>query len=290
MSAGGCIVRSVARLSARERAGLPDKAFAYIDATGARRLPVHDEAHVRSALGRFGQVRFESDEARDRARERLLSACKRHGIMPVGFVTSQLKSASGPVAALPSGAVTFLLTDMEGSTALLQQLDHSYAGLLRDVRATILDAVRASGGTRVDAHGDEFFAVFEDPVSALEAAVAMQRAMAARRWTDGVQVRVRAGVHTGRPDLTDSGYVGLSVHTVARIASVAHGGQVLVSGQTHAAIETMPAGFSLVSLGAHRLADLPRETELYQIAAEGLLPTFPPLRVRWSERPQAADG
>ena len=269
----------MARLSARERAGLPDKAFAYIDASGVRRLPIHDEAHVRSALGRFDQVRFESDDSRDRARERLLSACKRHGIMPVGFVTSQLRTAR-TVDHLPSGAVTFLLTDMEGSTALLQRLDVKYAGLLKDVRALILDAVRGCGGTRVDSHGDEFFAVFEQPVAALEAAVAMQRALAARRWTGDAEVRVRAGVHTGRPELTDSGYVGLSVHTVARICSVAHGGQVLVSGQTRAAVEAMPAGVRLVGLGAHRLADLPRETELFQVAADGLRDEFPALRTR----------
>ncbi len=277
MSVDRGIVPPVARLSARERAGLPDRAFAYIDAAGRRRLPIHDEAHVRSALGRFDQVRFESDEARDRARERLLSACKRHGIMPVGFVTAQLRSVR-LVPALPTGAVTFLLTDIEGSTALLQQLDDAYAGLLKDIRGLIGDAVLARGGNRVDAHGDEFFAVFERPGSAIEAAVAMQRATAERAWTGGVDVRVRAGVHSGRPTLTDSGYVGISVHTVARICSVAHGGQIVVSGQTRAALDPVPEGVRLVSLGAHRLAGLPRETDLYQVAAQGLRATFPPLR------------
>ncbi len=269
----------MARLSARERAGLPDKAFAYIDAAGRRRLPIHDEAHVRSALGRFDQVRFESDEARDRARERLLSACKRHAIMPVGFVTKQLRSAEGRPE-LPTGSVTFVLTDIEGSTALLQRLDHAYATVLKNVRTLIGDAVRRHGGTKVDAHGDEFFAAFERAESALEAAVALQRALGERSWPGGVAVRVRAGVHTGRPDLTDSGYVGLSVHTVARICSVAHGGQVVVSAQTRAAAEALPDGLHLVGLGAHRLADLPREIELFQLAGDGLQTRFPPLRTR----------
>ena len=101
----------------RERAKLPDRAFAYVDASGKRRLPIHDEAHVRNALARFSQVRFESDDARDGARHRLLAAAKKHGIMPVGFVTSQLLAQrSGP--RLPTGTVTFLLTDIEGSTGI----------------------------------------------------------------------------------------------------------------------------------------------------------------------------
>ena len=272
----------MARLSARDRAGLPDKAFAYIDTTGQRRLPIHDEAHVRSALGRFDQVRFESDEARDLARERLLTACKKHGIMPVGFVTSQLRTGRrAPV--LPTGAVTFLLTDMEGSTALLAELEDSYAGLLRDVRAVIAAAVGSNGGLPVDVHGDESFAVFEHPAGAVAAAIAVQLELAARTWPSTSPVRVRAGVHSGRPTFTDGGYVGLSVHTVARICSVAHGGQVLVSGQTKAAAEMLgpwSAGLTLTGLGPTRLVGIPKDVDLYQVGAPGLLSEFPALRLR----------
>jgi len=199
-------------------------------------------------------------------------------------MTSQLRSERrGPD--LPTGSVTFLLTDMEGSTALLQQLDEAYADLLKDVRGIITDAVRASGGARVDAHGDEYFSVFERPSAAIEAAVALQLALAARPWPGGLQVRVRAGVHSGRPTLTDSGYVGLSVHTVARICSVAHGGQVVLSEQTRAALSPpgtvvlLPDRVRLISLGAHRLTGLPRETELFQVGAVGLVEVFPPLRI-----------
>jgi class 3 adenylate cyclase len=272
----------VARLSARDRAGLPDKAFAYIDAAGARRLPIHDEAHVRSALGRFDQVRFESDEARDLARERLLTACKKLGIMPVGFVTRQLRT--GPRApVLPTGAVTFLLTDMEGSTALLAELDDRYAGVLRDVRTVIADAVRTNGGLPVDVHGDESFAVFEHPSAAVAAAVGIQLELATRTWPTTRTVRVRAGVHSGRPTFTDGGYVGLSVHTVARICSVAHGGQILMSGQTKAAAELLgpwAEGMTFVSLGPTRLVGIPKDTDLYQVGAPGLLTEFPALRLR----------
>jgi class 3 adenylate cyclase len=272
----------VARLSARDRAGLPDKAFAYVDSTGQRRLPVHDEAHVRSALGRFDQVRFESDDARDLARQRLLTACKRFGIMPVGFVTRQLRT--GPRApVLPTGAVTFLLTDMEGSTALLAELDQAYAGVLRDVRQLIASAVHRNGGHPVDVHGDESFSVFEDPAASVAAAIEVQRDVSARSWPGTHPVRVRAGVHSGRPTFTDGGYVGLSVHTVARICSVAHGGQVLASGATKSAAELVgpwPDGWQLAALGPVRLAGIPRDTDLYQVRAPGLLTQFPPLRVR----------
>jgi class 3 adenylate cyclase len=261
---------------------LPDKAFAYIDAAGQRRLPIHDEAHVRSALGRFDQVRFESDEARDLARERLLTACKKHGIMPVGFVTRQLRTGrKAPV--LPTGAVTFLLTDMEGSTALLAELDERYAGVLRDVRAVIAAAVKRNGGMPVDVHGDESFTVFESPTAAVSAAIAVQLDMAAHTWPTARPVRVRAGVHSGRPTFTDGGYVGLSVHTVARICSVAHGGQILMSGQTKSAAEMLGPwtdGVTFTSLGLTRLVGIPKDTDLYQVVAPGLLTDFPALRLR----------
>jgi class 3 adenylate cyclase len=179
--------------------------------------------------------------------------------------------------------VTFLLTDMEGSTALLSELEDAYASVLRDVRAVIADAVRRSGGQPVDVHGDESFAVFEHPSAAVVAAIAVQRDLAARTWPSTRPVRVRAGVHGGRPQFTDGGYVGLSVHTVARICSVAHGGQVLVSGQTKAAAELLGPWadeVTLLGLGPTRLVGIPRDTELYQVGAPGLLSEFPPLRLR----------
>ncbi len=267
----------MARLTDRERAKLPDRAFAYVDASGKRRLPIHDEAHVRNALARFGQVRFESDNDRDRARQRLLEAAKKHGIMPVGFVTSQLRDQRSG-RRLPTGAVTFLLTDIEGSTALLRRLGAGYSGLLRDVRRLIDESVTSATGQKVDAHGDEYFGVFRAPGDAVRAAVTMQRAIAAYAWPEGVEVRVRSGIHSGRPELTDSGYVGLSVHTVARICAAAHGGQVLVSGQTAAAL-VLSGGATLLDLGSHRFAGLPRGEQLFQVVAEGLLVDFPPLRI-----------
>src|SRR3954454_21268277 len=104
----------MARLAAKERAQPPDRAFAYIGPDGRRRLPINDAAHVRNALSRFGQVAFEDDAARDRARTRLLRAAQKHGIVPIGFVSAQLQ----PQRKLPKGTVTLLLTDVEGSTEL----------------------------------------------------------------------------------------------------------------------------------------------------------------------------
>ena len=113
------------RLSARKRGALRDSAFAYVDSQGRRRLPIHDEPHVRNALARFNQVQFEDDEARDRARRRLLRAAKKYGIVPIGFMDSQLRRQGQRI--LPSGAVTFLLTDIQDSTGLVQRLGDGYA-------------------------------------------------------------------------------------------------------------------------------------------------------------------
>jgi class 3 adenylate cyclase len=270
------------RLTASERAKLPDRAFAYVDSSGRRRLPIHDEAHVRNALARFSRVAFEDDAAEERARRRLLSAAKRYGIAPMGFLTGQLRRAKArPTrsADLPTGLVTFLMTDIENSTSLLERLGWRYSALRDDVQATIRRAVRAAGGREVDARADEFFAVFELATSALEAAVAIQLALGERTWTDGLECRVRIGVHSGRPNLTDAGYVGLPVHTAARVSSVAHGGQIIVSGETVRAIDgSVPAGIGLRNLGRFRLRGLTRPEALFQVEAEGLPAEFPPLR------------
>ena len=114
----------MATLGSAQRAKLPDSAFAYIDAQGKRRLPIYDESHVRNALARFNQFAFDDEEARDRARTRLLKAAKKYGIVPVGFISGQLRSVrelgrAGEPVQLPSGFVTMLMTDIEGSTALV---------------------------------------------------------------------------------------------------------------------------------------------------------------------------
>jgi class 3 adenylate cyclase len=271
----------MAKLSATQRAKLPDRAFAYVTSGGKRSLPIHDEAHVRNALARFDRVRFENDDVRDRARRRLLNAAKKYGIVPVGFVTGQLRTErrAPDLSRMPTGPVTFLLADIEGSTGLLQRLGDSYAVALRDVRAQIRACVRRCGGHTVDARGDEYLAVFARPSAAVESAIDVQRALAAHAWPDDAEVRVRIGLHTGRPTLTDDGYVGLSVHLVARICSAGHGGQILVSSRTRAAVAAgLPAGARFRGLGKHHLAGIPAHEALFQLDAAGLRTRFPVLR------------
>jgi class 3 adenylate cyclase len=389
----------MSRLDASKRARLPGRAFAYVDTRGRRRLPIHDEAHVRNALARFNQVAFEDDAARERARKRLLNAAKKYGIVPVGFITGQLQSerrdatagrlvielgrngapgeleqrlrsvlrdptlavlhwsdASGAyldgtgksvplpaegdrrgvtylerqgrpmtalvhdptvledpdlaetvlaavrfvvekerlhgqiqatstdAAALPTGFVTLLMTDVEASTALLRRLGDRYGDLLNDLRGILRTAVLRVNGREIDARADEFFAVFEQAAAAVEAAAAIQRELGNRAWTDDLAVRVRVGIHSGRPTLTDVGYIGLAVHTTARVCSAAHGGQIVVSGATKAAVgELAPTGIRFRSLGRHRLRGLPDAEALFQVQAEGLRRSFP--RPRPGRRP-----
>jgi class 3 adenylate cyclase len=382
------------RLDASKRAKLPSSAFAYIDSRGRRRLPIHDEAHVRNALARFNQVAFENDAARERARKRLLNAAKKYGIVPIGFITGQLQyeqrhAAAGrlvielgrngapgeleqrlrsvlrdptltvlhwsdaagayldgagkptplpteqeprvvtylerhgrPMTALvhdpavlddpdlvetvlaavrfvvehdraygqvratatdastlPTGFVTLLMTDIEASTTLLRQLGDRYGDLLDDARGFLRASVSRAGGREIDARADEFFAVFERAVDAVEAAAAIQRALGKQSWPDDMAVRVRIGIHSGRPTLTDVGYIGLAVHTAARVCAAARGGQIVISGETRAAIGgSTPAGIRFRSLGRHRLPGLANAEALFQVEGDGLLVSFPPPR------------
>jgi class 3 adenylate cyclase len=260
---------------------LPDSAFAD---PARRRLPINDEAHVRNALARFNQVKFDDDAARTRARRRLLAAAKRYGIVPVGFLDGQLASerrigrheASRPIV-VPTGTVTMLMTDVEGSTALVRRLGDEYAAVLDGVRGVLHDAATASAGTVVETRADEFFAVFVDARQAVEAAVGIQRRLAMRTWADGTRVEVRIGIHTGEPTPTEGNYIGLPVHTTARISALAHGGQVLVSDDTRSAARAAGVeGVRFRSIGTARLRGLPDPVVLHQVAARGLRVKFPP--------------
>jgi class 3 adenylate cyclase len=274
----------VARLESTDRAKLPASAFAYVDAQGRRRLPIHDAAHVRNALARFNQVKFDDEQAREQARTKLLRAAKRFGIVPVGFITGEFESERqrgrrGDPRHLPSGFVTMLLTDVEGSTALLHRLGDGYGALLDGVRTILEGAAVDRGGHVVETRADEFFAAFERPSDALDAAVAMQRTLREQRWVDEVEVRVRVGIHSGYPKRAAPNYIGMAVHTASRVCGVAHGGQIVVSGDTKTAVHgSVPAGVRFRSLGQFRLRGLPEAVALYQLAAKGLITRFPPPR------------
>lgn len=269
------------RLDPQERADLPDRAFAYVDSRGQRRLPIHDAAHVRNALARFSQVTFEDDHAREQARLRLLNAAKRFKIVPVGFIAGQLRSerGRGRRGQLPSGFVTMLMTDVEGSTPLVQALGARYRELIDELWRVLRVCVADLGGHEVEARADEFFAVFEAPRSAVDAAIAAQRTVAAGSWPDGAVVRIRIGIHSGYPTSTEANYVGMDVNTTSRICAAGHGGQIVVSANTREAVKaSSPDGVRFTGLGAHRLRGLPDAVPLYQVAAKGLRARFPPLR------------
>jgi len=270
-------------LDSSTRAKLPNSAFAYVDGQGQRRLPIHDAAHVRNALARFGQVTFEDDDARERARVKLLRAAKKFGIVPVGFITGQLDSerehgrrrAREPVS-LPSGFVTMLMTDIESSTALVHQLGDSYGTLLDDVCGIVTKSVERGHGHLVEARADECFAVFESPAAAIDAAVTTQRELQGRTWLDGVHVRVRIGIHSGWPTRTDTNYIGMAVHTAARVCDAGHGAQIVVTGDTREAVKgAVPEGVRFRALGTFRLRGIPEPVPLYQVATKGLPTRFP---------------
>jgi class 3 adenylate cyclase len=278
----------MSQLSANARARLPKTAFAYVDSRGRGRLPIHDEPHVRNALARFNQTKFEDETARERARKRLLTAAKKYGILPLGFITGQLvterlegesRGRAAVVRSLPTGQVTLLLTDVEDSTGHLRHLGDQYTDLLRELRRLLRRAVQRSGGKEVDVRADELFAVFKRPASALSTALAIQRSVGSKTWPGAARVRVRIGIHTGRPTLTDSGYVGLAVHTAVRICAAGHGGQILLSGAAvRAAKESAPAGVAFRALGDYRLHGLPEPEALFQLEAPDLPARFRPLR------------
>ncbi len=192
---------------------------------------------------------------------------------------SDASPSAPPASALPVGTVTFLFTDMEHSTALLQALGERYVTVLSEQRVLLRGAFAAHGGLEVDTQGDAFFIAFGRAEDAVAAAAAGQRAVAAHTWPAGASVRVRMGLHTGTPMVSGGGYVGLDVHRAARIAAAGHGGQILLSSATRALVERdLPTGAALRDLGEHRLKDLRQPERLSQLNLPDLPTDFGPLK------------
>ncbi len=184
-----------------------------------------------------------------------------------------------PTLDLPTGTVTFLFTDIEGSTRLLQQLGDAYPDLLSEHHRLLRKAVETEGGVAVGSEGDSLFAAFGSAPAAVAAAVGAQRALAEGHWPEGATVRVRMGLHTGEALVRDGTYVGLDVHRAARIAAVGHGGQVLISESTRVLVDqSLPEGVELRDLGRHRLKDLAQPERIFDALIAGLPTQFPPLR------------
>ena len=192
-----------------------------------------------------------------------------------GFGSSTARSYTWGVSALPTGTVTFLFADVEGSTRLARELGQEWQPVLADIRRLLREAVAGASGHEVDSRGDELFAAFADPESAATAAVDAQRRIAGHNWP--TMVRLRIGLHTGSASLAEDGYVGVDVHRAYRIANSGHGGQIVASETT--ATELTPSR-ELRDLGLWSLPDLPDPERIYQLDEEGLGGDFPGLRAR----------
>jgi predicted ATPase/serine/threonine protein kinase/DNA-binding CsgD family transcriptional regulator len=239
------------------------------------------EQVVLKALAKDPEQRFEHAQAFALALEEAFHAesPRRTPFAP----SSELSTGSGQERpsprSLPTGTVTLLFTDIEGSTRLLQQLGDRYASVLGEWRHLLRATFQEWNGHEVDTQGDSFFVAFARATDAALAVVEAQRALTTHPWPEGVVVRVRMGLHTGEPALTPEGYVGLDMHRAARIMSAAHGGQVLLSQTTANLVEQdLPDDLSLRDLGEHRLKDLGRPRRLFQLVISDLPADFPPLR------------
>ncbi len=250
--------------------------------------------------------------AEEQARRSLDDAVTETAHSRQGLVATQARVATGvlelrrarerarELAAEPresvAGTVTFLFTDVEDSTVLLQELGDRYSAALADHRRILRAAAAAAGGREVDARGEEFLFAFPRATDALAAAVEAQRALAALPRPGGKPLRVRVGLHTGEPSVTEEGYLGLDVHRGARICAAARGGQVLMSRATRElVVGSEPAGSHVVDLGEHALKGVRRPERLFQLVAPGLAPQAPsqvsssePFRGREEELARAA--
>jgi DNA-binding NarL/FixJ family response regulator/class 3 adenylate cyclase len=178
------------------------------------------------------------------------------------------------MAGLLTGTVTFLFSDVEGSTRLVQSTGPSYPAIIADVRRLLRAEIAEHAGIEVDATGDELSAVFEEAHPALRAALAGQARIRDHQWPDGATVRVRMGLHTGVPQLGEEGYTGLDVIRASRIAAAGHGGQILLSSTCAPFVSEVETR----DLGTHRLQGLPDAERIHQVIADGLPRDFPPLR------------
>jgi class 3 adenylate cyclase/DNA-binding NarL/FixJ family response regulator len=170
--------------------------------------------------------------------------------------------------------VTFLFTDIERSTNLLERLGDRYVGVLERHRTLLVAAVEAEGGRVVDSRGDELFAVFDHAPSGIRAATTAQLALCAEEWPEEGRVRVRMGLHSGRAQAAGDGFVGLAVHHAARVAQAAHGGEIIASEATVHLAGDVPE-ITATDLGEYDLRGIPRPTRLFRVTAAGLEDGFP---------------
>ena len=181
--------------------------------------------------------------------------------------------------ALPSGTVTFVFSDVEGSTALLKRLGDRYDEVISEHRRLMRERFTEHGGVEIDTQGDAFFFAFARARDAVTAAVEAQRAHAEHEWPDGVAVLVRMGLHTGEPAVGSEGYLGLDVVRAARLCTAGSGGHVLLSETTRALIgSSLPEGVSVFPLGERRLKDIDDPERVFELEIEGAIQPKAPVR------------
>ena len=204
--------------------------------------------------------------------------------------TSTVVSPAVPAAAVPTGTVTFVFSDIEGSTRLVQELGEGYGAVLEQHNRLVPGVFEQHGGQEIDRQGDAFFFAFRRARDAVHAAVDVQRALSVVDWGAGTEVRVRIGIHTGEPGLAEGGYHGLDVVRAARISGSAHGGQILVSGTTRALSDDAVPGVTFEDLGEHRLREIAQPQHIFQVVVPGLASDFPPLRTEDAARVMTIGG
>ena len=186
---------------------------------------------------------------------------------------------TSPDVALPTGRITMLFTDIEGSTRMVLDLGPTYGDVLSDQRRIIRHRIAAHGGHEMGTEGDSFFVVFASATEGLAAAVDAQRALGRHHWPADAEVRVRMGIHLGAPQRHEEGYVGVDLNRAARVASTAHGGQIVVSAELREEAAAAPiAGLAFVDLGRHRLKDLADPEHLFRVRAEGIVDVTTPVK------------
>jgi len=205
-----------------------------------------------------------------------------------------LKGAKVPrriMSAQPSGTVTFLFTDIQGSTRLLDKLGDQYATSLAEHHRILRAAIQKWKGTEMDTQGDAFFITFTRALNAVQCAAEAQRELSRHTWLLDEPIRVRMGLHTGEPLIASTGYVGMDVHRAARIGDAGHGGQVLLSQTTRDLVmQDLPPGIIIKDLGEHRLKDMKYPTPIYQLVIEGLQADFPPLKTKFTDNEAPVPG
>jgi predicted ATPase/class 3 adenylate cyclase/DNA-binding CsgD family transcriptional regulator len=244
-------------------------------------IPPAMEQVVFKALAKDPQQRFASIQDFAMTLEEASRAATAEGTHFAPVSGHPIKAGQSLTSSLPEGTVTLLFTDIAGSTQLLLQLGDRYEGVLTTCRQLLRTAFQQWNGYEVDTQGDAFFVVFARATDAVSAAVAAQRSCTSHSWPEGVEVRVRMGLHTGEPERSAEGYVGLDVHLTARLLSAAHGGQILLSRTTQELVEhDLPEDVSLRDLGVYHLKDFHDPKRLFQVVIAGLPADFPPLRTR----------